>query len=196
MTNCQMDWWENDSGVKFFKEIGLRSGHSVLDYGCRVGHYTIPAAKVVGEKGIVLAVEKEQHALQELEKKTRENNLKNIKIIRTTGQVTLGFENKSIELVLFYDVLHYLEKNDRKILYREALRVLKPEGLLSVYPKHSSEDSPAMEFQNLTVKEIQQEIQDSDFTFKEKYCGLISHDEDLTQACVFNFIKRKQRNLY
>lgn len=192
VANCQMDWWESDGGIKFFKQIGLKPGHRVLDFGCRAGHYTIPAAKVVGERGIVLAVDKEQQALHELEQKVKQNHLMNIRIINTEGQTAMGLENESVEVVLFYDVLHYFQNNIRNLLYHEALRVLKPNGVLSVYPKHSSEDSPAMEFRDLTIKEIQQEIQDSDFVFEKKYCGLISHDDSLTQACVFNFIKRKQ----
>ena len=53
VANNQMEWWERDTGLKFLKEIGLKYGQRVLDFGCRVGHYTIPAAKVVGNKGIV-----------------------------------------------------------------------------------------------------------------------------------------------
>ena len=196
VANCQMDWWERDGGIEFLKQIGLKSGHRVLDFGCRVGHYTIPAAKVVGDKGIVLAVEKEQQALQELEQKVKKNHLKNIRILKTEGQTLLGVENESVEIILFYDVLHYLKNDDRKKLYQEALRVLKPKGLLSVYPKHSSEDNPAMEFHDMTLKEIRQEIQDSGFAYEKKYCGFISHDDNLTQACVFNFIKHNQRSLY
>ena len=58
--------WETVDGVKFLKNIGLKSGQTVLDFGCRVGHYTSPAAKVVGNKGIVYALDKEQQALDEL----------------------------------------------------------------------------------------------------------------------------------
>ena len=46
--NHQMEWWEREGGLKFLRKIGLRSGQKILDFGCRVGHYTIPAAQVVG----------------------------------------------------------------------------------------------------------------------------------------------------
>jgi len=185
----QMESWERDGGVRFLKEIGLRSGQRVLDFGCRVGHYAIPAAKIVGNEGMVLAVDKEQHALNELEQKVRANNFKNVKIIKTSGQTTLGFESESIEVVLFYDVLHYLEKGDRRKLYREAQRVLKQDGLLSVYPKHTMEDEPTQEFRRLSLSDVEREIEGLNFIFEHKFCGIISHDDGLNKGCVLNFRK-------
>ena len=188
MTN-DMEKWEAKNGVAFLKKVGLKSGQTVLDFGCRVGHYTIPAANVVGNKGIVYAVDKEQQALNELEQKAVPLNLKNIRTINSSGRVQIDLENNSIDVVLFYDVLHYHEKKDREKLYAEAYRILKQDGLLSVYPKHTSEDNPIMEFQNLSLGEIKQEIQNSNFVFGKKYCGLISHDDGLNQGCVLNFRK-------
>jgi ubiquinone/menaquinone biosynthesis C-methylase UbiE len=184
-----MESWEKEGGVRFLKEIGLRSGQRVLDFGCRVGHYTIPAAEVVGNEGRVFAVDREQDALNELEQKVRTNNFKNVHIRRTSGETTLDFESESIEVVLFYDVLHYLETSDRKKLYREAQRVLKQDGLLSVYPKHTLEDEPTQEFRSLSLSDVQQEIEGSSFIFEHKFCGMISHDDGLNNGCVLNFRK-------
>ena len=187
--NKAMPQWETAGGVKFLKRIGLKSSQTVLDFGCRVGHYTIPAAKIVRNKGIVYAVDKEQQALNELQQKATRLNLKNIRIINTSGQIQIDLENDTIDVVLFYDVLHYHEKKEREKLYTEAHRVLKPGGLLSVYPKHTLEDNPIMEFQNLSLGEIKQEIQNSKFVFEKKHCGFISHDDDFNQGCVLNFRK-------
>ena len=181
--------WETKDGVKFLKKVGLKSGQTVLDFGCRVGHYAIPAAFVVGSKGVVYAVDKEQQALNELQQKTIHLNLKNIRAINTSGQTTLDFESESIDVVLFYDILHYHEKKEREKLYVEAYRVLKQDGLFSVYPKHTLGDNPIMEFWNLSSGQIKQEIQSSNFVFEEKHCGLISHDDGLNEGCVLNFRK-------
>jgi ubiquinone/menaquinone biosynthesis C-methylase UbiE len=184
-----METWEKQNGVKFLRKVGLRPGQIVLDFGCRVGHYTVPAAFVVGSKGIVYAVDKEQQALNEMQQKTRVNNLKNIKIIKTSGRMRLDFESESIDVVLFYDVLHYFEKHDREKLYQEAQCVLKQGGLLSVYPKHTLEDNPIQEFRRLSVSNVKQEIEDSKFVFERKFCGLISHDDELNKGCILNFRK-------
>lgn len=184
-----MEKWEAKDGVEFLKKIGLKSGQTVLDFGCRVGHYTIPAAKVVGNDCIVYAVDKEQQALNELQRKAIHLNLKNIRTINTSGQIQIDLENDSIDVVLFYDILHYHEKKEREKLYRQAYRVLKQDGLFSVYPKHTLADNPIMEFQNLSLREIKQEIQNSNFVFEKKHCGRISHDDGLNEGCVLNFRK-------
>ena len=184
-----MEQWEQQQGVAFLRKIGIKTGQTVLDFGCRVGHYTIPAAKIVGSEGIVYAVDKEQQALNELQQKVTHLNLKNIRTINSSGRIQIDLENDSTDVVLFYDVLHYHEKKDREKLYAEANRALKQDGLLSVYPKHTLEDNPIMEFQNLSLSQIKQEIQNSKFAFGKKYCGLISHDDGLNQGCVLNFRK-------
>jgi len=186
-----METWEKENGVKFLRKVGLRPGQTVLDFGCRVGHYTIPAAKVVGNEGIVYAVDKEQQTLNELQQKATYLNLKNIRTINTSGQIQIDLEDDSIDVVLFYDVLHYHEQKEREKLYVEAQRVLKQDALFSVYPKHTLEDNPIMEFQNRNLKEIKQEIQSSNFAFEKKHCGIISHDNGLNKGCVLNFRKHE-----
>jgi len=191
--NEEMGKWERGRGVEFLRKIGLKRGQTVLDFGCRVGHYTIPAAKVAGNKGIVYAIDKEQEALNELQQKAIQLNLKNIRTVKTSGQIQIGLEDGSIDVVLFYDVLHYLGKDERQKLYRGAHRVLKQDGLLSVYPKHTLEDNPIMEFQQLSLDGVKQEIENSSFSFGEKYCGIISHDDDLNKGCVLNFRKKERQ---
>ncbi len=110
--------------------------------------------------------------------------------MKASGQIELDFESESIDVVLFYDVLHYLGKNDRKKLYQEAFRVLKQDGLLSVYPKHTLEDNPIQQFKELNLNDVKREFEDSDFYFEQKYCGIISHDDGLNQGCVLNFRKK------
>jgi ubiquinone/menaquinone biosynthesis C-methylase UbiE len=184
-----MEKWEKQHGVAFLRKIGVTPGQTILDFGCRVGHYTIPAAKAVGNDGVVHALDREQEFLNELQRKVKVHNLKNVKIIKASGQTELDFESGSIDVVFFYDVLHYFEDNDRKKLYREAFRVLKQDGLLSVYPKHTLEDYPMQEFRGLSLSNVKQEIKSSNFIFEREHCGLISHDDSLNHGCVLNFRK-------
>jgi len=187
--NHQMEWWERESGSKFLKKIGLRSGQKILDFGCRIGHYTIPAARVVGSEGIVYAVDKESEALEELGRKVIAHKLNNVKAEKTSGQMKLPLTNGVIDAVLFYDVLHYFGADERMKLYHEAFRVLKQSGLLSVYPKHIAEDKPLMELQRLLSTDVKREILSSGFQFERRYCGIISHDDGLNKGCVLNFRK-------
>jgi len=191
-----METWEREDGIKFLKKVGLRSGQIVLDFGCRVGHYTVPAAFVVGSTGVVYAVDKEKEAINELSQKAKDNNLKNVKAMEVPGRMNLPLESGTVDVVLFYDVLHYLGKYKRARLYQEAFRVLKQYGLLSVYPKHTLEDAPAQEFRWLSLSDVKREIERSNFVFEQKHCGLISHDDGFNQGCVLNFIKSEQVEKY
>ena len=184
-----MEWWEKDGGVRFLKGIGLRPSQKILDFGCRVGHYTIPAAKVVGNEGIVYAVDKESEALNELSSKLTTHHLTNVIITKTSGLMKLPLESRIIDVVLLYDVLHYFVEDERTKLYQEVFRVLKQSGLLSIYPKHTVEDNPLMELQNYSSTDIEREIQSSGFQFERRYFGIISHDDGLNKGCVLNFRK-------
>jgi len=183
----EMERWEQNTGVEFLEKIGLTSGQVVFDFGARVGHYTIPAAIVVGEKGMVYAVDREPDVLNELDRKAGILGLANVKTIETNGEMKFKIESRSLDAVFLYDVLHYLEGNVRKSLYEELHRMLKPHGLLSVYPKHLKEDHPLDEFKELTTKDLKKEIISSGFWFIREYRSFVSHDDDLIPGCMLNF---------
>ena len=153
----------------------------------------IPAALIVGNNGIVYAVDKEKEALEKLKVKMITFDLPNIKTIRTSGKVKLDLRSESIDAILLYDVLHYLKKVERKSLYKEIFRLLKPNGFLSVYPKHVVGDIPMNELRELTLNDVKQEIQNSGFSLTGKLCDEISHNNGLNRGCIFNFMKTCQR---
>ena len=39
------------------KDAGIQPGMSVLDFGCGLGRYSLPAARIVGKEGVVYAVD-------------------------------------------------------------------------------------------------------------------------------------------
>ena len=189
--NNEMEIWEKGKGVIFLKKIGIRTGQCVLDFGTGAGKYCIPAALIVGNDGVVYAIDKEKKTVEELKEKTITLGLHNIITIKTSGKIKLDFGNESIDVVLLYDVLHYLKKVERKSLYEEIHRLLKPNGFLSVYPKHIIGDIPMDELKELTLNDVKQEIQNSGFSFTDKLCDEISHNNSLNQGCILNFKSAK-----
>ena len=189
-----MQNWETDDGVTFLKNIGLKTDQVVLDFGANVGHYSIPAAILVGNNGYVYAIEKDQEPLNKLTEKAKSLGLENIKIIKNSDVTKLGLVKNSIDVVLLYDVLHYFKKEEREILYSQMHQFLKADARLSVYPKHVVEDYPLMEFHNVHLEEVKQEIIDAGFLFDQKYCNEMSHDNELNSGCVLNFKKTNQIN--
>ena len=187
--NKKMKEWEEKKGIKFLKRIGVKPGYKILDFGARIGHYSIPAATIVGVTGKVYALDKNNDSLNELKIKAEKQKLENITLIKTNGDFKTRLKNNSVDIVFAYDILHLI--NNRKKLYNEIFRVLRKTGLFSVYPKHNKLDQPKKNFANLIQEDIIKEIETFNFFFKEKHCGLISHDEFLNKGCVLNFGKKR-----
>lgn len=185
--------WENRDGVAFLRNVGVKVADKVLDFGCRVGHYSIPAAFAVGKTGRVYAVDKLQRPLNELKRKANRLGLENIETIKTSGELDLNFADSTVDVILLYDVLHYIGHPERKRLYGACLSILDNDGLFSVYPKHTIEDEAARKFQGACVADIIDEIKKSGFHFIRKYCDVLSHDDSLNKGCVLNFTKKKRK---
>lgn len=119
----EIEIWLEKRGIDFLKKIGMEKNFRVLDFGCGEGHYSIPAAKVVGERGIVFAVDKDESALKKVKQFAEKYNLKNIEIIKSETEVPL--KTNSVDFVMCFDMLHYLKKEGRERVYTEVYRVLK-----------------------------------------------------------------------
>jgi len=106
-----------------------------LDFGCGGGNYTIPAAKIIGNEGKIYAVDEDGYKLKDLQEKAKSANLHNMEIIRTSGELNFGFEDGAFDVVLLYDIFWYfsLQSPELSELLKEVYRVLKPDGLVSVY---------------------------------------------------------------
>lgn len=176
------DWLEG-LGEKFLHGIGVTEGQKVLDFGCGIGDYTIPAAKIVGARGKIYALDKDRESLEFLMGRAKRYGLKNIKVMKTSGELEIGLEDESIDIVLLYDVIHnsyFPEINKRKELLNEVHRILKQNAIVSIYPKH------------LTPGEVKREVEDTHFCFEEEFPGTLLHDSCLTKGNIFNF--RKEPN--
>ncbi len=109
------------------KKLNLKKGQIVLDYGCGIGSYTFPAAKLVGKTGKVYALDKQPLAIRKVKKRAQKEEIYNIETILSDKKTELLDE--SVDIVLLYGVLPEIE--DKKSLLKELYRVLKPGGCLS-----------------------------------------------------------------
>ena len=134
--------WYNSLGVHFLKKISVKKGFYILDFGCRTGTYTFPAAKLVGPKGRVFALDCEQEAIDEIRRKSILLDLTNIVVpIKTDGELIIPLEDGSADLTLLYDVIGIIVRNKDGIkvlnqLIKEIQRITKNKGELSVIFKH------------------------------------------------------------
>jgi ubiquinone/menaquinone biosynthesis C-methylase UbiE len=186
--------WLEEGGEKFLRAIGIKQGQLIVDFGCGAGHYTIPAAKIVGKRGTVYAIDKDNSALDQVMQRAKSENLNNIIPLNTLGTVKIDLEDETIDVVLLYDVLHYRDIDERKELYSEVHRILRPSALLSVYPKHHKLDWPLWNLAEKTIEEIINEIEGSHFYLCDKHVRkLLIHDNDYNQGQILNFRKTRAK---
>ena len=181
-----MKKWLDRMGEIFLIDIGIEQNHSVIDFGCGNGNYTIPAAKVVGEGGRVYAIDKNKESLDKLMQRSEKIGLKNIERIDVSERIKVPLQEESVDVVLLYDVIH-LVGNRRKLL-TEMYQVLKTNALISVYPKHHQE------YMNIELDDVKEEIKSAGFVFERMLYKTLMHDNYLEQGYVLNFRKQRWEN--
>jgi len=175
------------------KEIGVERGQTVLDFGCGAGHYTIPGARAVGRKGKAYAVDKDRGVLGQLTRKAVSEGLTNIiPIAGEPGMLKSTLKDNSVDVMLLYDVLHYMDLKERRRVYVCAYRMLRAGGMLSVYPKHCRSDEPLWNLSDLGLEEVTEEIRNARFELERESLMRLIHDESFNMGHVLTFRKRKE----
>jgi len=185
--NDNVKKWVDKEGEEFLKKAGITKGQIVLDFGFGVGHYAIPASKVVGDKGKIYALDKNTKVLDELRRIIKNDGIKNIELINQKSAIPLADE--FLDAILCYDVIHYESKKQRKVIYRQIHRVLKKNGLFSLYPKHYKQDYPLDNLADMELEDIIEEIKEEGFIFKKKRLESILHDDYINQGTILVFRK-------
>ena len=122
--------------ISVLKEVGIKAGFHVLDYGCGPGGYIVPLAKLVGKSGKIYALDIHPIAIQSVRKIASRKRLANVHTILSNSKT--GLQPDSLDVVLLYDILHDLY-NPGEVL-EELHRVLKRKGILSVSDHHMRQD--------------------------------------------------------
>ena len=120
--------------VKNIAEFGVADGMKVVDIGAGSGFYSIEAAKKIGPRGIVYAVDIQQDLLEKLKKSAALIGLHNIEGIWGNAEQIGGTKlRESIaDRVILSNVLFQIEPQDRDNLALELKRILRPGGKLMV----------------------------------------------------------------
>jgi ubiquinone/menaquinone biosynthesis C-methylase UbiE len=122
--------------MNILKEVGIKPGFRVLDYGCGPGGYIIPLAELVGESGKIHALDIHPLAIQKVKDIASKKQLANVETILSDCQT--GLPDNSLDVVLLYDIFHHLSDPDEVL--KELHRILKPDGILSFSDHHMKEN--------------------------------------------------------
>src|SRR5438045_1479646 len=117
--------------------LKLKSGDAVADIGAGTGYYSWRIAGVVGEKGLVYAVDIQQEMLDLLAKNMAERKITNVKGV--LGTITdPKLPPRSVDVVLMVDVYHEFDHPFE--MMQSICRALKPGGRV-VSVEFRSEDT-------------------------------------------------------
>lgn len=122
----------------------IREGMTVLEVGCGPGFFTIDLAKMVGEKGKVVAVDLQGGMLQKLREKIKGSDIEQRITLHKADEDRIGLSEKFDFVILFY-MVH--EVQNKKAFFDELRPLLKTDGQIYIVEppfhvsKHDFEES-------------------------------------------------------
>ncbi len=114
------------------KSLNIQPGSQIADFGSGSGYFTLIMARLVGEDGLVTAVDVLQNKLDTVKEAARAQGLLNINYVRADLEVEGGSQlaDASQDMVVLANILFQSQK--KAAMLKEAGRVLKPGGELVV----------------------------------------------------------------
>ena len=114
------------------KGAGLLPGQKVLEVGCGTGYFTVPAARLLGGEGSLVAMDVLSASVEAVGRKVQAAGLKNVRVIQADALDT-GLDAAGFDAVLLFGVIPAPMLPMSQLL-SELHRVLKPGGALAVWP--------------------------------------------------------------
>jgi ubiquinone/menaquinone biosynthesis C-methylase UbiE len=117
---------------KILEGAGIGRGQKVLEIGCGTGFFTLAAAEIIGDQGIMVSMDRLQPSVDMVSEKVRRSGFQNVRVVKGDALDT-RLENGSYDAVILFGVIPApMLPVDR--LMAEMHRVLKPEGRMAVWP--------------------------------------------------------------
>lgn len=135
--------------LKLARKIGAHAGMTVVDMGCGQGGFTVSLAKIVGEKGKVLAVDVTDEYLEEFTDRLNMHGVKNVVTFIQADAADLEdvLPNGFADIVASYRFLEELQQPDAmpKVV-KEMARIVKKGGKVGIVelctePKNKAEEA-------------------------------------------------------
>lgn len=147
---------EEEQPTKLLSALKLQPGQVVADIGAGTGYYSRRMAGLVGEKGLVYAVDIQQEMLDLLTNTMAQLKIKNVRPI--LGTITdPKLPTASVDLILMVDVYHEFDHPHEMIT--AMCRALKPGGRI-IFVEFRGEDPnvPIKEVHKMTERQVRKEM--------------------------------------
>lgn len=123
--------------------LPVKPGSVVLDLACGKGAYSIFLSEIVGEQGLVYAIDLWKEGLLLLEQEIENKNITNIMTILGDATKEIDVDEYHVDLCLMSTVLHDFEEADQTDAVLEQVKsLLKPNGCLAVIEFKKVEGPP------------------------------------------------------
>jgi len=108
----------------------LKKGMKVIDYGSAMGYFSLPMAKMVGEKGKVYCFDIQEKMLDKLASRAKKSGLENIiePCLISGNDKIFNDLNQHADFALLFAVAH--EVPDREQLFKNLYGMLKSKSIL------------------------------------------------------------------
>lgn len=184
MTRLQ-DWMDKEGEI-ILREIGIKKGQQILDFGCGTGVYTVFASRIVGGSGKVYALDSDEEGLlRDLISKIEKEKIKNIEIIKTSGEIEFPLSDESMDVVLMYDILHLLDDDERNKLFMEASRVLIKGGFVSYHATHRGGN------EHFNLDKIHNKMKANGLYFNAEFKRPMFHWAWIEDSLILNYLKNQ-----
>jgi demethylmenaquinone methyltransferase/2-methoxy-6-polyprenyl-1,4-benzoquinol methylase len=130
MMGSRLRRWLRDP-VKTLQGADIQPGQSVLEVGCGTGFFTIPAARLIGDRGCLVAMDVSSAFIERVFEKVRAAELQNVRVVKRDALNT-GLDAGSMDTALLFGVVPFPLLPLNRLL-PEMHRVLKPKGRLAAW---------------------------------------------------------------
>ncbi len=123
--------------------LPVKPGSVVLDLACGRGIYSLFLSGIIGDQGLVYAVDLWQEGIGLLGQEIERRNITNIKTLLLDVTQEMDVDDGSVDVCLMATVLHdFQEINKAGAVLKQIHRILKPGGSLAVVEFKKVEGPP------------------------------------------------------
>lgn len=123
--------------------LPVKPGSVVLDLACGKGAYSLFLSKIVGDQGLVYAVDLWKEGLLLLDKEIKYRNIHNIMPLLCDATKEIDVDEYHVDLCLMATALHdFEEAGQTEAVLKQVKTLLKPKGCLAVIEFKKVEGPP------------------------------------------------------
>jgi len=152
------------------KALKIKPGQVVCDMGCGNGFYTLRMARLVGDKGRVLAVDIQPEMLSMLDKHLKGKHIENVEPVLSRPNDP-GLPAGKVDLILLVDVYHEFSYPEQML--RAMRKSLKPRGRIALAEFRLEDPTvPIKLLHKMSKEQILKEYEPNGFKLVEQFDDL------------------------